>query len=121
MNASPKIKLSPYASPMSSNKKINLSYLDDLKGKKILPNHSNLHDNIIFDTQETKTVGEHIDKLINYYSRVSEHERHYNHSPDLYSFYNRERVSPLQKYSKKVRHLDISPDNPYIQCIYIFI
>jgi hypothetical protein len=119
MNSSPKIKLSNNLSPITSSNKIN-SYDPFMGGKKKFINHSNRHDNVIFDSKETDTV-EHIDRLMNYYSRLSDHERTYNHSPDLYDFYNRERVSPLQKYSSKVRHLDISPDNPYIQCKHLFI
>jgi hypothetical protein len=92
------------------------SFLEEYKGKKQIPEHPNHHDNVIFDTKEAGSITEHIDKLINYYSKVSDHEKYYRNSPSLYSFYNRERVSPLHKYSRKVRHLDISPDNPYIQC-----
>jgi hypothetical protein len=122
MNSSPRMKLSSLNLKLiDDSPKKAISFLDDFKGKRIIPKHPNLQDNVIFDAQETSHVSEHIDKLMNYYSRLSEHERHYNHSPDLYSFYHRERVSPLCKYSKKVRHLDISPDNPYRECIFLFI
>jgi hypothetical protein len=120
MNASPTMKSSASLSPFKSSVNLVNNIGLATKGKKILPNHSNLHDNISFDTKETDTV-EHIDRLMGYYSKLSEHERHYNHSPDLYDYFNRERVSPLQKYSKKVRHLDISADNPYKHCNFLFI
>jgi hypothetical protein len=82
-------------------------------GKKQLSNHANHHDNIIFDTNNTYSSQQNLERILDYYTNINKHERDYNFSPDMFSFYPRERLPPEMKYGDKIRSLHMSPDNPY--------
>ncbi len=90
-------------------------------GKKHLYNHPNLHDNIVFDTQNAYSSQQNLEKVLDYYKHINKHERDYNFSPDMFSFYPREKLAPEFKYGDKIRALNMSPDNPNSLSIFSLI
>jgi hypothetical protein len=90
-------------------------------GKKHLYNHSNFHDNVVFDTQKSYTQNENLEKVLDYYTHINKHERDYNFSPEMFSFYPREKAAPELRYGDKIRSLNMSPENPYSLSILILI
>jgi hypothetical protein len=91
----------------------NLSPLKHAEGgKKQIYNHANLHDNVVFDTQNTYSNKQNLEKVLDYYKNINKHERDYNFSPEMFSFYPRERLAPEMKYGDKIRALHMSPENP---------
>ena len=72
-----------------------------------------MHDNIVFDTEKTYSLNQNLDKVLDYYTNINKHEREYNFSPEMFSFYPREQLAAEQRYGDKIRALHMSPDNPY--------
>lgn len=123
MSSSPRMKLNlnernPIPNPRGvSEPRHNTErlYFDEVtfgKGRKHFEQHPNFNDNVRFDFKDYYgSPNERIEQLVDYYTHVGQQEKNYNFSPQLYSFYNKEKADPLIKYSKQVRHLNVSPDN----------
>jgi hypothetical protein len=117
LNASPKIKISHHnLINQNASKSTNSQQIDEVmfgRGKKHFSQHPNRIDNVAFDYKDYYfSPNERIDQLINYYSKIGKQDRDYQYNPELYSFYKKERIDPIDKWSRKVRRTDISPDNP---------
>ncbi len=86
---------------------------DKTIGKKHFSNHANFNDNVVFDMYNPYSVQENLEKVMNYYNNLNVHERNYNYSPQMYSFYKKDVKPATDRYDKIVRAVNMSQDNPY--------
>ncbi len=89
----------------------NLSFKE--KGKKHFDYHPSLESNINFEFRDKyDNPKQRIDQLVDYYKEAGEKEQKYHFNPEIYSFYNKEQSDLLQKFSEKVRSVNLSKENP---------
>lgn len=118
LNLSPKIKLNSerarHGLSVDNKQEFKIDEISYGKERRHYNQHPNNFDNVKFDYKENYTSpNERIEELINYYAKIGEDDRNYKFNPQMHSFYKKEQLDPLIKYSKKIRHVDVSPDNPF--------
>lgn len=115
LSSSPQLKLGGY---VNSNhlQRINNTFDFDSefnKGKKHYTDNPNLQSNINLEFKENyNDPSERVDQFVNYYKEVGDKEKKYMYSPELYSFYNRDKADPSLRYNRNVRSLNYSMDHP---------
>lgn len=130
ISISPKLKINSYREPhpnsnsnlnnnLKQNANLNVGVIDKdnlpfpEKGKKHFNYHPSLESNVSLNFKDKyDNSRERIDQILNYYKEIGEKEHKYQFSPQIYSFYNKEQTDPLQKYSEKVRAMNLSKENP---------
>jgi len=129
ISISPKLKINSYIDPNSNrihnsnekNSNLNLSLvaidkensLFPEKGKKHFNNHPSLDSNVNLNFKDKyNNSRERIDQVLNYYKEIGQKEHNYQYSPQIHSFYNKQQMDPLMKYSEKVRAMNLSNENP---------
>jgi hypothetical protein len=126
ISSSPKLKLRgnhPIYNDSSLEKQVKKTVdLENLpvileRGKKHFTNHPSQENNIELKfIDHYNNSNERIDQLMKYYIEIGDKEKNYLFSPEIHSFYNKEQsADPINKYSQKVRAMNLSNENPNIQ------
>ncbi len=86
--------------------------MEKVKGKRHYTGNPNFHDNIVFDFAYPIDSRNEIDKVLKYYNSINKYERDLYYPSNMYEFYNKEASSPVQRYNKSVRAVNMSPESP---------
>lgn len=123
ISISPRLKINSYVEPKQTNsnfkEKLNSSAIDKEnlpfleKGKKHFLYHPSLDSNVNLAFEDKyDNPKERISQMLNCYDEIGEKEKKYQYSPQIHSYHNKEPTDPLQKYSEKVRAMNLSNENP---------
>lgn len=128
---SPKMKLGIYASNGSNkfsddnynnNSSLRFDEVTQGRGRRHFHFHPGMQDNVSFEFRENFASNkERIDQFVDHYLSANKQEKIYNFSPNMYAYYNKEKVDPTIKYSDKVRHQNVSPGNLERKFIFTFV
>ncbi len=85
---------------------------EKVTAKRHFINDQNYYDNIVFDSAKPIDSRNEIDKVLKYYNSVNKYDKELYYPPNMYELYHKEASSPLQRYNKAVRSVNLSPDHP---------
>lgn len=117
LNLSPKMKVNSFRNINIDTNGVssNTFRVDEVtfgKGRKHYGQHPNFVDNVKFDYKDYyDSPNDRIEELINFYTKIGDEDRKYRFNPELKDFYNKEKLDPLFKNPRKIKHMNVSQAN----------